>query len=1027
MNLSSPFIRKPVMTSLVMAAFLIAGIACYMQLPVSNMPDVAYPFINVDVPYPGANADEMANNIATPLEREFLTISGLLQVLSNNTPGDTNIILQFDLSKDINVAALDVQTAITRALPFLPADLPSAPSFRKVNPAQEPILLYTLTSDTMPSGEMYDYANTIIAQRFALINGVADVQLYGSPSAVRVQVDPRLMAIQNVSLDDISRTVIQANPYLPSGRLEGPNKALTVNTSGQLRKAKFYEDLVIKYQRGAFLRIRDVGKAIDSQEDYKTVWTYFTKDSKLPSVSIVIRPQPSANVVQISKDANKYLPSIIAELPPTLTLNAFHDRSISISDSIRDVQLNLVIAFFLVVLIIFFYLGKPVETLIPALVLPLSVVGTFIFMKMFNYSLDNLSLLALILSLGFIIDDAIVVIENIVRRVEAGESPWKASLEGSKRIGFTILSMTLSLVAVFIPILFMSGLFGRVLSEFAVTLTIITLLSGFISLTLTPMLCSFFIHPRSEQEEKKRLHFGDRVNNFMVGYYKPSLKWVLKHRWVSIALFLICTLYSLYLFIVLKKDFMPDEDIGYFVVYSQAAQGTSPDRMREYQKHVTDIFEKDPNIGRFLSVAPYKGYRNGRSFVSLKPLSQRKPMKQVISELSRQTSQIVGLSTVYKVIPMIDLSVGNVVKGAYQYKMQSLHPEDLFPAAKEFERRMKAMPELQGVSSDLEVDTPQLFVNVLRDKAYVVGISAENIERTLDLAFSGGKISRIYTPANIYNVIVEVLPSLQKDPTALDLLEVRSNITNELVQLSSVAEWKVGLGSDSVNHINQFPSVTISFNIDPNFSLEDVLKQLQKMNTEVLPESVKGEVIGTAQIFEESLQSAGILLLVMILVIYLVLGILYESYIHPITILTTLPPAILGGLLTLELTGYSLSLYSFLGIILLIGIVKKNGIILIDYALENIREKGTSPEESIYDACIVRFRPIMMTTLTAIAGALPIAIGIGAGAEARRPLGLVIIGGLMLSQLITLFITPVLYLSLEKLNKKLTIQSADKE
>ncbi len=1024
MNLSSLFIRRPVMTSLVMAAILILGIVSYFQLPVSSMPDVAYPFINVNVKYPGASPETMANNVATPLEEEFLTISGLLYATSNNTLGNTNIILQFDLSKNIDSAAVDVESAISRALPKLPPDLPSNPTYKKVNPSQVPIIYFALTSETMPLSEMYDYANTYIGQKFALIDGVAEVNVYGSPFAVRVQTDPGKMAALDVTLQDVSEAIINGNPYLPTGALDGPEHSATIITNGQLKNAADYQPLIIRYENQSPLRIQDIGKAIDSLRDYKSKHTFYQGKMKLPAVILAINPQPGANTIQIADDIYQLLPSILENLPSSLNLKEVYDRSISVRDSIWDVQFTLVIAFILVVLIIFIYLGDAAETIIPALVLPMSVIGTFALMKAFNFSLDNLSLMALILAIGFIIDDAIVVIENIVRHVEAGQSPWKAAMDGSREIGFTIVSMTVSLIAVFIPILFMAGLLGKVLAEFAVTLTMITLLSGFISLTLTPMLCSIFIRSRKEGGKSKKPKIGKRFNDLMISYYKPSLKWILNHPPFSLSILVICIAASGALFLYLPKDLMPNDDIGFFVIYTQSAQGTSSERMDAYQNEIVDIVRKDPNIEKFVSIAPFQTYRNGVVFAQLKPRNERKPIMDVIHHLWKQTGQLIGINSFYKNIPLIDLSVGFQVKGAYQYTLQSLKPEELYPAAKIFLERMKEIPGLQGVSSDLEVDSPQLYVDIKRDKASSLGITAENIENALQLAYSGGKISSIMTPINQYDVILELNPAFQKNPSALDLIYLRSSTTNQTVPLRAVSDWHLGLGPDSVNHINQFPSVAISFNVLPDFPLSVIIDKLHNLAEEVLPKTVQGNVVGAAQTFQESIASGFLLIFVTIIVIYIVLGILYESYIHPITILTTLPPATLGGLLILLFSGLSLSLYSFLGIILLIGIVKKNGIMMVDFALENIRKKGESAEKSIYDACIVRFRPIMMTTLTSIMGALPIALGVGAGAEGRRPLGLVIIGGLLLSQLITLYITPVIYLYLERVRERMELKNS---
>lgn len=693
MNFSAIFIKRPIMTTIVMVAILLVGIYSYFNLPVSAMPDVAFPYINVTVEYPGASPETMANNFATPLEREFLTISGLQLATSNNTLGSTNISLQFDLSKNIDSAALDVQAAITRALPNLPPNLPSAPSFEKVNPSQVPVIYYCLTSESMSYGEMYDYAKTSIAQRLALINGVAKIIIYGSPSAVRVQVDPGKMASMGIALDDVSNAITQANPYLPVGGFDGPDDSSTIITEGQLKKAIYYEPLIVKYQDQAPVRIKDIGQAIDSQKDYKTIQTFYRKGQESPSVIVALNPQPGANIVHIANEANKALPTILKELPPSLKLENLYDESQLIRDSAWDVQLTLIIAFILVVFIIFLYLGQLTETIIPIIVLPLSIVGTFAIMHAFNFNLDILSLMALILAIGFIIDDAIVVMENIVRHVEIGESPWEAALEGSKRIGFTILSMTLSLIAVFIPLLFMQGLLGKVLAEFAVTLTAITLLSGFISLTVTPMLCSIFIYPR---KEKEIIHIGHRVNNAMLEWYKPALQWVLDRRWIALVVFIVCTFFSLYFLIVLPKDFIPNEDINVIELYTQAAQGTSSDRMKEYQRAVFDILKKDPNIESFISVVPLNGYRNGFLAAALKPRNMRDSTTKVVRNLYQQTSQIIGVNTFYRIIPMIDLAAGFQVKGAisisskaYTPSVCTLQPKNLkaawppFPGSKE--------------------------------------------------------------------------------------------------------------------------------------------------------------------------------------------------------------------------------------------------------------------------------------------------------------------------------------------------------
>lgn len=1025
MNLSSPFIHRPVMTTLVMVAILMVGIAAYFKLPVSNMPDVEYPVISVTVGFPGANPDTMANNVANPLEKEFLSIEGLLTATSSNTLGNTTIILQFNLSKNIDAAALDVQAAISRALPNLPPELPSAPTYKKVNPSVTPIIILALTSDTVPLHTLYDYANVYIGQQLSLINGVAEIVTYGSPFAVRVQMDPGKLATTGTTLIDLSTALANGNPYLPTGFFDNAFRSSTILVNGQLINAAQYNPLIVKEVNQAPLRIENLGRAVDSLQNYRFSLYYMDRDSKIPCVVLAILPQPGSNAVQISRDMHTLLPQLTAQLPPSMQLRIVNDKTDSVQESIADVQVTLLIAFALVVLIIFLYLGQLRETIIPSLVLPMSVIGTFALMRFFHFSLDNLSLLALILAIGFIIDDAIVVIENIVRRVEEGESPWIAAVEGSKQISFTILSMTLSLIAVFIPLLFMGGLLGKILSEFAITLTLITLLSGFISLTLTPMLCSLFITARQEKEEQKE-RLGQKINRKLLEAYKPALSWILVHRRVAWMGLVVSLLLSFWLLARLPKDFMPNDDIGFFIIYTQSAEGTSSSRMIEMQEELAKIVQEDPNVDRFVSVAGNQQFRNGILYIRLKPRDQRKPVLEVIDGLQKKSSHIIGINAFYKNIPMIDLSIGSQVKGAYQYALKSLRSDLLYPAATEFINKMVAISGIQGLNSDLEISSPQLFVDIPRDKAYSLGVNAADIENTLMLAYSGGRVSRIQGTINQYDVILELLPEYQKDASALNDIYLRSN-AQELVPLKAVANWREGVGPTSINHINQFPGVTISYNVSPEVSLGDVLNQLRKLQKETIPPGVSGGPVGAAQTFQESVTSSVFLLLLTVVAIYIILGILYESYIHPITILTTLPPAILGGLLVLYLFHYSLSLYSFLGIILLMGIVKKNGIMMVDFAIENIRIKGESPEKSIYEASVARFRPIMMTTLAAIMGALPIALGWGAGAEARRPLGVVIIGGLLVSQLITLFVTPVIYLFMERLNERFILRSAEEK
>lgn len=1022
MNLSGPYIRRPIMTILVMAAILLLGIMAFNQLPVSNLPDVDYPTINVTVNFPGASPETMANTVATPLEKEFMTIPGITYVTSSNTLGNTNIVLQFDVNKSMDSAAQDVEAAISRSGSRLPPDLPNPPTYRKVNPSDTPIMYIALTSETMPLADLYTYANTFIGQRLSMINGVAQVITYGSPFAIRVQVNPNILANLGITLKDISNTIVNANPYLPTGQINGPIQSSTIISNRNLNSAERYNPLIVSYREGSPVRIQDLGTAIDSLQNDKYDLRYLDANKSWPTVVLAIQRQPGANTVKVADAINTFLPEFILQLPASVDLRVVFDKSISIRESVEEVEFTLILAFILVVLVIFFYLGNVRDTLIPSLILPMSIIGTFIFMYIFGYTVDNLSLLALILAIGFIIDDAIVVLENIVRLVEEGESPWVAALKGSQQIGFTILSMTLSLIAVFIPMIFMAGLIGKIFREFAITLVIITLLSGVISLTLTPMLCSRLIKARNHKEPSRFERLSQGFNNGMLAIYKPALGWMLDHRWLSLVIGLASLLVSGYYFYVLPKEFIPDDDIGFIIAYTQSQEGTSSSRMIHYQKEVAKIVQSDPSVNTLVSIAAYPQYRNGIMFIRLKPRSERPSISQVMQSLYGKLLLVPGINTFLKNVPLIDLSVGTETKGSYQYTLQSVDAKALYEASEKLQRRMELIPGFQGITSNLEIKSPQLKIEILRDRAAVLGVSAENIENTLQLAYAGGRVSRIETAIDQYDVIVELEPRFQQKISALADIYVRSEMSNELVPLSAVARWDEIVGASSINHASQFPASTISFSLVPGIPLGTAIEQLRAAAKEILPDNVTGNVKGAAETFEESIQNTNFLILVAVIAIYIVLGVLYESFIHPLTILSTLPPATFGALITLAFFGLPLSLYAYLGIILLIGIVKKNGIIMIDYALENERVLHQSPRDAIFNACIIRFRPIMMTTITAIMGAVPIALAAGSGAEARRPLGLVIVGGLVFSQLITLFITPCIYLYLDRFNQKLTLR-----
>lgn len=1013
------------MTTLVMISVILFGFMAYSQLPISNLPDVNYPTIKVTASLPGASPETMANTVASPLEKQFMTIPGVKDVSSTSILGSTTIVMQFNINKDIDSAAQDVQAAISQSKSKLPPNLPQDPAYVKVNPSDSPILYLALISKTMPLGELYNYGYSYIGQRLSMIDGVAQVLVYGSPFAVRVQVDPGSLAARNIALTDVATTVTDASPVLPTGQLDGKSLSSLLITQGQLVKADEYNPVIIAYRDGAPVRVRDVGKAIDSLQNDRQRLIYVEEGRTEAGVILAIQRQPNANTVAVADTIHAFLPELLNELPASVDMKVVFDRADSIRGSIAEVKHTLLIAFVLVVIVIFLYFGKLTDTIIPSLAMPLSVIGTFIFMYFLGFSLDNLSLLGLTLAIGFIIDDAIVVQENIVRHVEEGATPWQAALDGSAQISFTVVSMTISLIAIFIPMLFMGGLIGKIFQEFSLTLAIVTLLSGVVALTLTPMLCSRFIATRTkavEQAEKPSIwHF----NEHLLRLYKPSLLWIIGHRSVAVLVAILSVVGSIALFKYLPTDFIPDEDIGFVIGYLEAEQGTSSPRMAGYQDEVVRTIRSDPAVDTLMSIVAQTQYRQGITFLKLKPRGDRVSSTEVIQRLYPKLAQIPGINVYLKNVPLIDLAVGVSSKGMYQYTLRSTEVDALYRSADKLLAKMRAEPMFQGVSTDLERKTPEVNIEILRDQAYALGVDARDIEQTLLTAFSGSRVNRIQTPIDQFDVVVEVKRKFQEQPIDLREIYVRSSTSQQLVPLSAVAKWSDAVGSGSISHLGQFPAVTISFNVLPGVPLSDAVQKLRDFATQSVEAGVIGTVKGAAETFEESIKNTGALFLFAILAIYLVLGILYESFIHPLTVLTTLPPAIFGGLATLWFFGMPLSLYAYLGLILLIGIVKKNGIMMVDYALDYERSKGSTPESAIVDACLVRLRPIMMTTLSTVVGAIPIVLGSGAGAESRRPLGLVIIGGLLFAQLITLFVTPVFYLYLDKWAKRWTWSQHD--